>query len=157
MTPLVESRNICRNTVADTEPVVRIRPAIESPRYDREMKRVLLIRAKFYHSVLSYPNILFRTTVGYLFGFGLVLASIATWWVGGNAILVGTLTGGATLIVVGLLFMFAGVLALPLSRRRLQTRFDIDLSASTTVLLSGGAVALAVVILFVAFIALLAS
>lgn len=117
----------------------------------------VVIRAKFYHSVLSYPNILFRTTVGYLFGFGLVLASIATWWVGGNAILVGTLTGGATLIVVGLLLMFAGVFALPLSRRKLQTRFDIDLSASTTVLVSGSAVALAVVILLIAFIALLAS
>ncbi|MFC7018822.1 ADP-ribosylglycohydrolase family protein [Halomicroarcula sp. GCM10025743] len=116
----------------------------------------ILICAKFYFTVLSYPNILFRTIVGYLFGFGLVLASTTTWWVGGNAILVGTHTGGATLILVGLLTMFAGVLAFPLSRRRLQTRFDINLSASTIVLVSGGAIVLAVVILFIALIALLA-
>lgn len=98
-----------------------------------------------------------RAVAGNLFGVVFVLAGIATWWVGGNAILVGTLTGGTTLVIVGLLFAFAGVLALPLSRRRLHRRFDIHLSASTTVLLSGGSVALAVFLLVGALIALLAS
>jgi hypothetical protein len=55
------------------------------------------------------------------------------------------------------LFAFAGVLALPLCRRRLRHRFDIDLSASTTVLLSGGSVVLAVFLLVAALVALLAS
>jgi uncharacterized membrane protein YidH (DUF202 family) len=117
----------------------------------------MLTCTKFYFSGLSYPNILFRTTAGYLVGFGLVLAGITTWWVGGNAILVGTRTGGATLVVVGLLLMFAGVLAFPLTRRRLQTRFDLNLSASTIVIVSGTAVILAVIILGVSLIALLSS
>jgi hypothetical protein len=98
-----------------------------------------------------------RALAGNLFGAVFVLAGIATWWVGGNAILVGTLTGGATLVIVGLLFVFAGVLALPLSRRGLHRRFDIDLSASTTVLLSGGSVVLAAFLLVAALVALLAS
>ena len=102
-------------------------------------------------------NISFRAIVGYLFGVVLVLISIGMWWVGGNAILAGTLTGGATLIVVGLLFMFAGVVALPLSRRELHRRFDIDLSASTTAVVSGSAVALAVCLLVVGLVALLVS
>jgi len=99
----------------------------------------------------------FRVIAGNLFGAVFVLAGIATWWVGGNAISAGTLTGGATLVIVGLLFAFAGVLALPLCRRRLRHRFDIDLSASTTVLLSGGSVVLAVFLLVAALVALLAS
>ena len=98
-----------------------------------------------------------RAIVSYLFGAVSLLTSLALWWVGGNALVAGTLTGGATLLVVGLLFMFAGALALPFSRRRLRDRFDIDLSAPVTVLLSGGAVALAVILLVAAFIALLAS
>lgn len=98
-----------------------------------------------------------RTTVGYLAGFALGLASIGTWWVGGNAILAGTLTGGATLVVVGLLFLLASVVALPLSRRSLQAQFDLNFSTTTTVLVSGGVVALAVLILFIALIAQLAS
>lgn len=99
----------------------------------------------------------FRAIVSYLFGAGSVLASIAIWWVGGNAIVAGTLTGGSTLVFIGLLFMFAGVLALHPSRRSLRTRFDIDLSAPATVILCGGAVTLAVLFLFAAFVALLAS
>jgi len=97
-----------------------------------------------------------RAIAGNLFGTVFVLAGIATWWVGGNAILVGTLTGGTTLVIVGILFAFAGVLALPLSRRKLLRRFDINLSASTTVLLSCGSVVLAVFLLVAALVALLA-
>lgn len=98
-----------------------------------------------------------RTLLTYLFGIGAILASLALWWVGANAILVGTLTGGSTLLVVGLLLMFAGVVALPASRRQLRTRFDIDLSTRTTVLLSASAVSLAFLLLFAALITLLAS
>lgn len=95
--------------------------------------------------------------MSYLFAAGFILASLATWWVGGNALLAGTLTGGITLVVVGLLFMFAGVLALPITRRRLDHRFGIALSARATVLLSGSSVALAGLLLVAAFIALLVS
>jgi hypothetical protein len=96
-------------------------------------------------------------SVGYLFGTGSVLVSLVFGWVGAMAIRTGTHVGGATLLGVGLLFLFAGVVALPPSRQWLYTRFDIELSAVTTVLLSGGAVVLAVVILFATFIELLAS
>jgi len=98
-----------------------------------------------------------RGVVSYLFGVGFVLAGIATWWVGGNAILAGTLTGGVTLIVVGLLFFFAGILALPPSRRIIDTRLGISFSTLETVLLSGIIVALAVFILSAALITLLAA
>jgi hypothetical protein len=102
-------------------------------------------------------NTSIRAIAGNLFGAVFVFTGIATWWVGGNVIRAGTLTGGATLVVIGLLFVFAGLLALPVSRRRLQDRFDIDLSTSTTVLLSGSSVVLAVFLLVAALIALLAS
>ena len=95
--------------------------------------------------------------VGYLFGTGSVLVSLVFSWVGTMAIRTGTHVGGATLLGVGLLFLFAGVVALPPSRQWLHTRVDIELSGMMTVLLSGGAVGLAVVILFAAFIELLAS
>jgi uncharacterized membrane protein YidH (DUF202 family) len=98
-----------------------------------------------------------RGVVGYLFGVGFVLAGIATWWVGGNAILVGKLTGGVTLIIVGLLLLFAGILVLPSSRRMIDTRLGITLSTLETVLLSVVGVALAVFVLFAALIALLTS
>lgn len=95
--------------------------------------------------------------MGYLFGVVFALISVVTWWVGGNTILAGTLTGGATLIVVGLLFMFAAVLTLPLSRRELHRRFDTDLSGSMAAVVSGSAVALAVFLLVVALVGLLVS
>lgn len=95
-------------------------------------------------------------SAGYLFGGGFVLVSLVFGWVGTMAIRAGTHVGGVTLVVVGFLFVIAGVLALPPSRRRLEIRFDIELSGATTVLLSGGAVTLAVGILFAALIELLA-
>ena len=98
-----------------------------------------------------------RALGSYLFGALSILANLTLWWVGGNAIRAGTLTGGVTLLGVGLLFLFAGTVALPISRRRVQARFDIELSAPATVLLSGGAVVVGVLVLIAAFIALLAS
>jgi hypothetical protein len=95
--------------------------------------------------------------VGYLFGVAAVLVSVLFGWVGAMAIRAGTHVGGATLLVVALLVVVAGVFALPPSQRMLQTRFDIEISGLRTVLVSGGAVALAVAILFVALIEWLAS
>jgi hypothetical protein len=96
-------------------------------------------------------------SVSYLFGGGSILATLVVGWVGAMAIRAGTLVGGSTLLFVGILFLFAGVLVLPPSRRKLRSRFGIGLSGLQTVLLSGGAVTLAVFLLFAAFVALLAS
>lgn len=52
---------------------------------------------------LSRIDVSLRAIVSNLFGVGFILVSLVTWWIGGNAILAGTLTGGAILVSVGLL------------------------------------------------------
>lgn len=98
-----------------------------------------------------------KSSLTYVFAVATILASLAFEYVGGMAIRAGTLVGGATLMFVGLLFAFAGVLALPPSRRWLRSRFEIGLSTRMTVLLSGSAVTLGLLLLFAAFIELLVS